>query len=303
MTEAEKQLYNPWHRELRGEPRGLKQGEVACGYYRIHTRQGILPIIIWPDTGDIVYQIGSQEPAEADAEFAERYFSRAKAITEEVYHSVMKGGRWPDEVITPTARAAKLGDNAPPELITQTKLDELKEEFDAYLEGRALDNQEEADKVANFKNRFAELESEAEKIRVREKEPHLAAGRAVDQLWSPLRDAAKQAKGKARDAVEDFLKAERARKLAEAAEKAAKGETVADKDLRAKVGSGRGVTLHTITQLIIEDKEALFLSYLHDPRFIASKGVEHALRYLAEEDLKAGKVVSGARLHKEEKSR
>ena len=75
----------------------------------------------------------------------------------------------------------------------------------------------EADIAADFKTKFAALEKKADKARVDEKQPHLDAGREVDDRWRRPISNAKASKEKCGTIAQDWRNAENARREAAAA--------------------------------------------------------------------------------------
>jgi hypothetical protein len=187
------------------------------------------------------------------------------------------------------------GHNAPPELVIKETVAELRAEAEKWLRdiGGEITTQEEADKAANFADRFGELEKEAEKTRVGEKEPHLKASRDTDAKWQPIVRGAQAAKKWAKALPTEFFKAELARKTKEAAAKAAQGEAIKPADIKVIAGTrGRGVSLRTTKVFRCTDFGSLLSHYLADERF--KREVAPLLAGLAEADLKAGHTIPGA---------
>ena len=246
--------------------------------------------------GDLVAKVGTGRIVEADEAWSERVFASAcrQPVTEAAYRARMADGRWPDEVAMPARNA-----NAPASVQIAETIAELRREAEAWLKeiGGAVTTKEQADRAANYKVRFGELEAEAEKARKDEKEVHLKAGREVDATWNPVKDAGKTAKQWAAGLTEAYQKAERAQILAAAAEKAAQGQAVHPSELRSKVGTrGRGTTLVSYRQLKVTDLPALRAHYAADDRFLLHPDVCRVMTKLAMADMEAGKVVPGAEI-------
>ena len=99
-----------------------------------------------------------------------------------------------------------------------------KKAFDEWLAtiGGKILTQEQADLAAEYRDRATKLEARADEVRKDEKEPHLLAGRAVDDKWRDVIADAAALKVTVRDAIGEFLKAEKKRMQDEAAAAAKK---------------------------------------------------------------------------------
>lgn len=82
--------------------------------------------------------------------------------------------------------------------------------------GGAPRDKAEADRLADYASKFAELRSTAETEHKREKAPHLEAGRAVDAAWFPIRDKADALRKRCLEIAAKWMKAEEARRAEEA---------------------------------------------------------------------------------------
>jgi hypothetical protein len=300
-----------WKDALAGKNPDHTRGKAECGYYRMRQRDGsTVGIAIWrDDEGGLCAKIGKRkgEAIEPDREeeFCDRVFAWClqHPVTEESYWHWYDNDSWPEDLPDVEAQvqdrlneiSESFGHNAPPELVIKDTVAELRAEAEKWLKdiGGEITTQAEADKAANFADRFGELEKEAEKTRVGEKEPHLKASRDVDAKWQPIKKAAENAKRWAKALPTEFFKAELARKSQELAAKAAQGEAVKPADLKVKAGTrGRGVSLRTTKVFRCTDFGSLLSHYLKDERF--KREVAPLLARLAEADLKAGHTIPGA---------
>ncbi len=296
-----------WHARLRGESPDHTVGRAEAGYWRLRQRDGlIVPVFLWreQDTDRLcmIYNIGQPRYVENEDEFCERTFCYLikNPVTTEAYKHFIVHRRWPEDLPDVTEEvAARMGDNAPPETIITETVRELLSEAKRWFESidSEIKTQEQADKAANFADRFAELEKEAEKTRVAEKEPHLKASREVDNKWAPVKTEAASAKKWAKGLPEGFLKAEKARKLQEAAAKAAQGQAVSEDDLKVRAGTrGRTVGLKSRKVLKITNPQAVWDRYVRDERFRNDPDVQAVLERLVFGDLQIGQNVLGAEI-------
>lgn len=298
--------YDRWQDALDGKAVDWPRNVAMPGFFRKDERDGTKTgVAIWPSKNDRpVVKVGKSAPrtlntTSEEAEWCEYLFAwiSKNPVSERSYRVWLDTGEWPDEVKLPD-RSNSAG--APHEVIEQSIAD-LKAQAEAWLAeiGGEVKTQEQADKAGNYASAFAELAKEAEDKRTDAKAPVLKQGREIDGLWNPIKAAGDKAKTWAKKLAEPFLKADQARKFAEAAQAAAAGEEVRASDLKVKAGtSGRSTSLRMIERAQVTDYDAAFAHYAGTPRFKAHDMVRAAIDRLAEADLKAGHAVPGASLQK-----
>jgi hypothetical protein len=264
---ASDKAWSFWRDSLAGlNPDLPDRPDVPCGYFR--DRNNALAVWI-DDSGDVVWdrtpaQYVPRNLNELYDAFA--YFSKG-AITYEAYTAFLDAGHWPEDVaerpIEPAGIGHNSGDLKPFELMRERVRDvgEQVRDFFASI-GGAITAQEHADKAANFKSLFGDLEGEAEKARKAEKEPILKAGREIDAAWNPVVELASGSKKKLASLLTPFLREQEAK--ARAAEKAASdaaqaaGEASPVVAASAKAGTrGRTVSLRTVKAVKITDLSAV----------------------------------------------
>jgi hypothetical protein len=157
----------------------------------------------------------------------------------------------------------------------------------------SVSSQVEADRAANFAERFGELEKTAEEERTSEKKPVLEQGRAIDATWKPVIGAAEEAKRAMKKALEPFLIAE-TQKLKE---EAGFGGVM---DAARAGTNGRRVALRRTRRVHVSDRNAFIAHYRRDGRLYADEAVQKVLLKLAEADLAAGRAVPGAQIVEEQ---
>lgn len=311
-------VYADWRAELAGGARTAPVNVAPLGYYRFRSAAGMMPLAVYDEPGvGPVYKIGPDDDREVDPAFCERVFSRAKAVSVEDYWHRINSGSWPDEVRVPAPKpAAAPADeitanpdnphadqrNSTDDLVIKDQIAELLREEAAWIKliGGAITTQDQADRQVGFRDAFLALQSSAEKARTAEKKPHLDAGRDVDKRWKPVVDKANWAKIDAEARPQAFLKAERARLLAEATAAAAADQPV--RDLKVKAGtSGRGIALKEPKQIVIvEDLAALRTHMATLDGFWLDRDVAAAVTRLALAQMRSGVGVPGARLGTEQ---
>jgi hypothetical protein len=316
---AKPDAWASWKAEITGKPRDLPRGVAAQGFYEVKTQQGHQALAVWlDDDGDMIARLGTGEDVLADEDFCERIFSRSRAIPHGTYQRVVEGKGWPDEVgKSAPAAADEIAQNpenphadqrnteaAEHELILK-EIDLLEIEAEAWLAGIGgkVADQAQADKAANYKTAFADLQKKAEAGKKVAKAPVLDEADRLEKLWKPVIAAGSVAKNWAVDLTDEFLRAERARKLAEAAAKATEGKTVRTEDTKVKAGIGRGVSLTTVTTLVVDDPDVLWAHLAGLKAFRENRVIEPAAMALATNVLRAGYPVPGAHLETEQKPR
>jgi hypothetical protein len=161
---------------------------------------------------------------------------------------------------------------------------------EAWLEGIGdISSQIEADKAANYAERFGNLENRAEEARTAEKKPVLDLGRSIDAKWKPVISKASESKVRIKKLIELYLI----------------GELKRQKDLGIdgeppRAGTtGRRIGLRSRMILKITSNEDLNNHYKADPRLWADKSLQDVITKLAEIDLTAHKPIPGATLIEE----
>jgi hypothetical protein len=302
-----------WQARCKGESPDHTVGRAEAGYWRLRQRDGqIVPVFLWRERDTdrlcMIYNLGEPRYIDNEEEFCERTFCYLirNPVTTAAYQHFFKNNSWPEDLPDVTEEVAgRIGDNAPPETVIDETIKELRDEAERWLKsiGGEIKTQTDADKAGNFADRFAELGKEADDKRTAEKAPVLKATREIDGKWQPVVKAADAAKRWAKALPEAFLKAERARKLQEAAAKAAQGQSVSEDDLKVRAGTrGRSVTLRSRKVLKITNEQAVRDRYIRDERFWNDPDVQAVIERLAFGDLQTGQTVLGAEIVTEESS-
>jgi len=255
----------------------------------------------------------------------------------EVYRAVAEEGKpWPEDILvsgladSPAKSSYPTTGNPSPTTLPTighnssgvTEAEGLLEEIEAlkYLSATWLDEigristQSDADRAANYAERFGMLESKAEALRTLAKRPVLEEGRRVDAEWKPVIARASDNKAKMKKALEPYLLSERERMLREQAEREAaliaKGVEGSDPDsgfdplsilssttttLSPRAGThGRRIGLRSKKVVSVIDEEAFVSGFKSNDRFWRDESVRSSMLKLAESDLMAGHLVPGA---------
>lgn len=291
------------------------KGQPPSGFYRHLTKRGIEAVAIWRTVdGEIkcrrsIFGDGSKMTAD---EIDELLASCGHyPISHELYLAVTKEGKdWPDEYQTrltmseirdgvawtpelgrsklgyavPENPRAVFGDNKPPEDLSAdqqlsgqiTALESIVKNWLKEIGGEPR-SKAEADQMANFATKFAECKTAAESRHKTEKEPHLAAGRAVDALWFPIRDKAGALRKRCLDICNKWIDAEKARREEDARKANEEARRIAEERARhtdepaqpvqevvaeaVKIGNARTVSQRTRTVWKVTDLPA-FAAYV-----------------------------------------
>lgn len=223
-----------------GKTLPVHENEPQQGYYRVKNRDKVFePVAIFYPEGSselVAYRAGREVRPDEIWSWCCRY-----PVTFEAYTAAVDGKGWPDEdkVVAAQVKPPEptVGDNSGDVDEAET----LKDQISAALAGmKAYEKVEDdatAAKALSLRNRLNELSGQADKIRVKQKEPFLEAGKAVDAKFQPLVKSAKAGADKVRDAIGAWetvkLQAERkrqrdaeqARIAAEQAAREQQGET------------------------------------------------------------------------------
>lgn len=311
-----------WQALIAGsEPPRTHPAFVPEGWYRWTDRREKtkkdIPVQIWVVDGKKWVREGDNKAFRLkDAAHEEDYSFKAfasysrKAIAYEVYTHWMDQKAWPADQAADAIAASEApreGNGEPHEIQRET-LTDLQAEFRKWFEGLGgaagpgIQTQDDADRAGNFADRFAELEREAKTTREGLRKPLQEQLDEIQKLWKPIQDDADEAKRFAKQMVGKFLQAETARKLAEAAAEAAKA-LVEGKPIRntavssAKAGTrGRAISTRIQQRYVCDDYAKVRDFLLKDPAFLESPALASLCGNWANEMLRAGKEVPGARL-------
>lgn len=279
--------YDYWRRKLANpqERIPVDQNDPQCGFYRT---KGGNPVAIWIDNDglNIVANGILLMPEEYETMWTH---CAARPVTEDAYQHYENQGRWPDV----DATLAGIGQNRMDSDL-EGIIDDLAIAADDYDE---ITSDEQADRAQSLRARLLDRASEADKIRVAEKEPHLEAGRKVDARWMPWVKKAKTAADLIRMAIGAFETRKRAeaRRIADEAERAAtlglsRPDEAPAPAPRAQVrgGAGRAASVREVTVVdTVVDWAQLAAHYANRP------SVQEAILKAVAHDLRDGHEVPG----------
>lgn len=234
-----------WRMALAGHRQSVTMGKPEVGYYRrkfkaTKTRPGSDdPVAIWLQAdGSWRCRVGDRDITDVDHIFDVFQSCCKTPVTYEHYKHVIEHKVWPTDLPDEVAAKADAavaekpaaepvagighnsGDEAGPSKheLAVDAVNTAKKAFADWLAaiGGTIITQDQADLAAEYRDRATKLEARADEVRKDEKQPHLDAGRAVDDKWRGVIADAAALKVTVRNAVEVFLKAEKARLQQEA---------------------------------------------------------------------------------------
>ena len=192
-----------WQKALKGDFGPMHEGQPEQGFYRTRFKGGKWePVAIWvdDDTGNwLAYRSGREVDAGEVWNFC-----RTHPISRADYDAAMEGKPFPDEDAVVAEQVASAGHNSG----DADQADELRDQIANALKGmdayKIISDDATAGKALSLRNRLNELSNQADKVRVKEKAPHLEASKAVDEKWQPLVKKAKEGANTVRDAIGAF---------------------------------------------------------------------------------------------------
>lgn len=179
MTEVN--VWHWWQEALAGRIGQMAEGQPEQGYYRTRFKGGQWePVALWLDNGQWQAMRGERSVDPADA----WNFCRTYPVSYEAYQKAINGEGWDDEPPAPA-----IGHNLPSDPLEALKLEfeAEKEQAEAFMK-TPITTQDQADRAAIWSKRLSALTKRATDLHKVEKQPHLDAGRSVDDKWRVLKE-------------------------------------------------------------------------------------------------------------------
>lgn len=172
--------YAYWRNALNGIFGPVHDGDAQCGFYRKKSKDGgFQPVAIFEHEGQIVALLNGA-PTDAGALWS---WVCDKPVTEVAYNQAIGGNGWPDDAhVRPTS-------NLPTDPREALEI-ELAAEIEAaqeYLKA-PVTSKETADQIAVLTKRLSTIKNKATDLHKVAKQPHLDAGRKVDDDWRNLKE-------------------------------------------------------------------------------------------------------------------
>jgi len=219
--------YAYWRLALTG-PQLAPPKNPQPGFWRMENAAGVwVPVAIWWADGATECLVDGE-----DSHAALVWRNCAKyPVDEEQYNVRLRHGVWHDD---PPPKPAPTLRNEPDDFDELMSLvHDLKGESETALEllRQPVADQETADRIGVWARKLGDIANRAEGRRIAEKEPHLAAGKAVDQKWKAIIDPAENLVRRLKTHVQAFLLAAKAAERERAARAAREAQ-----EAWAKVG-------------------------------------------------------------------
>lgn len=223
--------YSYFHRALaltggkrsltRDEMKALGVGEeVGFGFFRKRkvARGMFVPVAIFEHgQGDARQPVALVDGKQVSDVTGVWLHSCPHPVLEANYRARIATGKWPDEdaavseSLEPPPPGPTLGDNQAPPETDEERIARQIEAASANLKDYALITDDvTAGKAQSTRSRLLELAGEADGLRVKEKAPHLAAGKSVDDKWRPVVQAGEGGANGIRDALTVWVNKKRA---------------------------------------------------------------------------------------------
>lgn len=170
-----------WQAALEGNFGPMHEGLPEQGYYRTRFKGGQWePVAIWYEDDQWWAMRGDRMVAADEA----WNFCRTHPVTYEAYQKAIEGAGWDDEPPAPA-----IGHNLPSDPHEALKLEyEAEKELAAELLKKEVKTEDQASQIAILSKRIAAVTKKATDLHKVEKQPHLDAGRAVDEKWRYLKE-------------------------------------------------------------------------------------------------------------------
>jgi len=175
-------LWKWWQDALAGNIGPIHDSDPQQGFYRTRYKDKAWePVAIWFED-DKWHAMRGDRIINADEIWT---FCCRNSITHEAYTKAIEGGGWDDE----PEQVRGIGDNLPADPFEALKLEFAGEQelADALLKSK-VETQDQANKIGVLSKRIAGISKRATDLHKVEKQPHLDAGRNVDNKWRDLKE-------------------------------------------------------------------------------------------------------------------
>ncbi|MGR9076217.1 hypothetical protein [Rhizobium leguminosarum] len=190
-----------WQEALEGRLGAIHDGDPQQGYYRTRFKDKPWePVAIWFEDGKWHAMRGDRR---VDASDIWTWCCR-NPITYEAYTKAIEGAGWDDEPEAPA-----IGHNLPsdPFEALQVEFAAEREQAEAFMK-KPITTQAEADRAAIWSKRLSTIAKKATDLHKVEKQPHLDAGRNVDNKWRELKEEPDAISKKLKRHMDAFLQEE-----------------------------------------------------------------------------------------------
>jgi hypothetical protein len=285
--------YDWYFAALDGKNPDCRPRTPECGFFRKpgkdkRTRERVwIPVAIFYSGSALVAIEGERTITDYD-EIADLFGWCIKhPVPEEQWRAVVENGeKWPDELPTRDVDFSNLPSDPLESILLE--LEGEKAELEAFLKN-GIQNQDQADRAANWKSRIVEIAKRAEEMRKAEKKPHDEAAAAVQKRFKPAIELTDQLKRTIDLAMTPYLREKARLEAEERARQAAEGQELA-RPKGAKAGTiGRTVGLTTVKTARIDNAEEFALYLVRMPHV----DMTELLQQIANRIVRAGAAAPG----------
>lgn len=201
-------LYQWWKNALNGSFGPIHENEPQCGYYRKRKFKNgpFEPVAIFYEDGVLK---ALKSGVEVDAGEVWTWVCQSP-VSYEAYAKAEKAGVWDD---APAPAGHNSNAASPFEALSMEYEDDAEQANELLT--KPIETQEQADIRAVWAKRLAAIAKKATDLHKVEKQPHLDAGRAVDEKWRGLKEDPKTLSDKLKRSLDEWLR----KKAAEEAER------------------------------------------------------------------------------------
>jgi len=305
--------YRHWRMNLDGQIKEWHEKDgPQPGFYRIARKDGsVQPVSIWRNSsGNMQVKIGSKNLKPIDKKGDDAHWKTFLSCCEhpiehELFESVMAGERWPDETadidLTPEAvkdalqddstldvrlhtDAPGIGHNEPPDehVRLHYEIGDVSRAIEEALAGD-LKTKDDADRIANLRDKANDLRKKAESLRKLEAEPWDKGKSDVQGKWLPMLTMAKEAADSVRKPLQTLIDAiENIKKKALQAASPEMSKDEIEEASKTRVGGrmGKRTSNRKKKVAVIEDYDALIeeLKTYDEMRELAQKIADKVVR-------------------------
>lgn len=190
--------YSYWEQSLADKKMPVHDGDPQCGFYRKKNKGGVdQACAIWVQDGKHIATVNGRQ---TDAQELWSWVCQ-RPISEQTFNSFNESGEWPDD-------APSIGHNLESGDIHSDLLHEFageKEMAEEFLK-TPITTQDQADTAATWSKRLSGISKRATDYHKVEKDPHLQAGREVDDKWRDLKEGPKSLATQLKRHMDAFLR-------------------------------------------------------------------------------------------------
>lgn len=197
-------IWQFWRESLAGNDPAIDADRPQCGFYKMRDGKDgpWRPVMIrFDDSGALRCRVGNDSAADPYKIWT---WCAARAIPKDDAKHAFETGSFPGD-------APSIGDNSG-DLSLSEQIKDYASQALAWLKKTGIKTKVDSDRAANYRAELLRLSKEADAQRVAEKKPHDEAAKAVQAKWTPLVSEAANAADEIRNALTEYMRAEK-RKL------------------------------------------------------------------------------------------